>query len=101
MNPEALRAYLGALGSPVSYAQARRDMGASHMRNLTEALETLMDQDAAAGRPYVAAMVISRSHPLPNRGFFDHAARLGREVGDPAAFHASELAALGKAPAKT
>jgi hypothetical protein len=59
-----------------------------------------MAEDAAAGRPFIAAMVISKWRGgLPAPGFFDCAARLGRFAGDATgpdarAFHAIELNAV-------
>ena len=56
-----------------------------------------MTEDAAADRPFIAAMVISKARGgLPGPGFFDCAARLGRFSGDATgldawAFHAAEL----------
>jgi len=59
-----------------------------------------MIEDAAAGRPFLAAMVISKWRgDLPAPGFFDCAARLGRYPGgatgpNARAFHAAELKAV-------
>jgi len=56
-----------------------------------------MAEDAAADRPFIAAMVISKARRgLPAPGFFDCAARLGRFAGDATGpdarvFHAVEL----------
>ncbi len=100
MTLEALQAYLLARSAPATYAQVQRDLGAERLNDVTQALEMLMEQDAAAGRPFLAAMVISRTQPLPARGFYDMARALGREVVDETAFHAAELAALGKPLAK-
>lgn len=69
------------------------------IHQLTEALERLMEEDAAAGCPFIAALVISRARRgLPAPGFFDCARRLGRfdgEAGDLEAwaYHAREFAA--------
>ena len=56
-----------------------------------------MDEDAAAGRPFLAALVVGRARGgLPARGFYDRAAALGRgpEPGETeAAFYDRELAA--------
>jgi hypothetical protein len=58
-----------------------------------------MAEDAAADRPFIAAMVISKARGgLPAPGFFDCAARLGRFTGDatgPSAgvFHAAQFSA--------
>ena len=64
------------------------------------ALESLMEEDAAAGRPLLAAVVVSRTRDgLPAPGFFARARALGRYDGPEtgpgaAAFHAAELAAV-------
>ena len=97
---QSLRTYLTALPSPVTYADAARGIEAPTINALTQALELMMEQDAAAGRPLLAAMVISRTHALPNRGFFDLARTLGYVVEDEADFHSAQLAALGKLIAK-
>jgi hypothetical protein len=46
-------------------------------------LEQTMREDVAAGRPMIAALVISRAGDMPRRGFFDLAVALGRFPGDP------------------
>ena len=67
------------------------------IHQVTEALELLMEEDAAADRPFIAALAISKARGgLPAPGFFDCARRLGRFTGDPAgqdawSFHAAEL----------
>jgi hypothetical protein len=67
---------------------------------VTEALERLMEEDAGADRPFIAALAISKAHGgLPAPGFFDCAQRLGRFAGDPDgqdawSFHAAELNAV-------
>ncbi len=68
-----------------------------------QALEQSMREDAAAGRPLVAARVVSRVRDrLPAPGFFDLATRLGLHDGaesGPAAraFHQAQLQALARA----
>ena len=70
------------------------------IHRVTEALERLMEEDAAADRPFIAALVISKKRGgLPGPGFFDCARRLGRFAGDPdgrdaMTFHAAELNAI-------
>jgi hypothetical protein len=67
---------------------------------VTEAPESLMEEDAAADRPFTAALAISKARGgLPAPGFFDCARRLGRFAGDPhgqdaRTFHAAELNAV-------
>lgn len=70
------------------------------IHQVTVALERLMQQDAAAGRPFIAALAVSGTlDDMPRRGFFDCAARLGRFAGDPDGpdariFHANEVQAV-------
>ena len=70
------------------------------IHQVTEALERLMEEDAAADRPFIAALAISKARGgLPAPGFFDCARRLGRFAGDPDgqdawSFHAAELNAV-------
>ena len=70
------------------------------IHQVTEALERLMEEDAAADRPFIAALAISKTRGgLPAPGFFDCARRLGRFAGDPDgqdawSFHAAELNAV-------
>ena len=70
------------------------------IHRVTEALERLMEEDAAADRPFIAALAISKARGgLPAPGFFDCARRLGRFAGDPdgqdaRTFHAAELNAV-------
>jgi len=100
-----LRAHLQARAtrrSPITYHDAATAMRLSPphtIHQVTQALEQLMVQDAAADRPFIAAMVIGKSHGgLPAPGFFDCATRLGRFAGDatgPGArvFHAAQFSA--------
>ncbi|MGE0094823.1 MAG: hypothetical protein AB7M05_19255 [Alphaproteobacteria bacterium] len=70
------------------------------IHKLTLALEALIREDAAAGRPLLAALVISRAPAgLPGRGFFLLAEELGLYAGSPdgpdaRAFHDAELARI-------
>ena len=70
------------------------------IHQVTEALERLMEEDAAADRPFIAALAISKARGgLPGPGFFDCARRLGRFAGDrdgqdARTFHATELNAV-------
>lgn len=98
-----LRAHLQALASRcllITYCEVVKELlllPPNTIHQVTEALEQTMAEDAAANRPFIAAMVISKWRDgLPAPGFFDCAARLGRFVGDatgPEAkvFHADEL----------
>lgn len=76
------------------------------IHKLTLALEDLIREDAAAGRPLSAALVISRGPAgLPGRGFFLLAAELGLYAGPEdgpgaRAFHAAELARIFEAKHK-
>ena len=66
------------------------------IHQLTTLLEELMREDAAADRPFIAALVVSKRPPyLPGRGFFQCAADLKRFSGaadDAHDFHVQELA---------
>ena len=107
-DPEALRDALRAnlrlvagVGVTVTYHQAARSVGLEPphvIHSVSVLLEALMEQDAAHGWPFIAALVVSRAREgLPALGFFETAARLGRFDGDPfgeeaIAYHAAELA---------
>jgi len=98
-----LRAHLQALAArhlPITYQEAAKGLlltPPNTIHQVTEALERIMAEDAAADRPFIAAMVISRARGgLPAPGFFDCAARLGRFGSDStcldaAAYHAAEI----------
>jgi hypothetical protein len=99
----AVRAFLESLAKrriPITYqelAKALQIVPPHSIQRVTEALERLMEEDAAANRPFIAALVISKARGgLPAPGFFDCARRLGRFAGDPDAwsFHAAELNAV-------
>ena len=98
-----LRAHLQALAAlrlPITYRDLAKAMLLSPphtIHQVTEALEQLMAEDAAADCPFLAAMVISKWRGgLPAPGFFDCAARLGRFAGaatgpDARVFYAAEF----------
>lgn len=88
--------------APITYkalAEALELTPPNTIHQVTEALEQLMREDAANGRPFIAALVISKARGgSPAPGFFDAARRLGRFAGDPSgpetwAFHGAEFAA--------
>lgn len=70
------------------------------IQRIAAALEQTMREDVDAGRPMVAALVVSRTDGLPRRGFFDLAVELGRFPSDPerhrAAWQAERAAVLGQ-----
>jgi len=83
--PARVRAHLEALpaeAEPVTYGALARALGfwaPGSVRRITAALEATMREDAAAGRPFIAARTVSRAGVgLPGRGFFDTARALGR-----------------------
>jgi hypothetical protein len=89
--------------TPIIYqelAKALQILPPHSIHQVTEALERLMEEDAAADRPFVAALAISKARGgLPAPGFFDCAQRLGRFAGDPdgedaRTFHVAELHAV-------
>jgi hypothetical protein len=69
----------------------------STIHRVTEALEQLMDEDIAAGRPLLAALAVSKvASGIPACGFFLKAERSGIFSGDPRGpeafdFHMREL----------
>jgi hypothetical protein len=86
-------------GATITYGDLARRLGLTpphSIHRLTEALERQMEEDAAAGRPLLAALCTSKARRgLPGPGFFLKAQTLGRFSGDPAgtdasAFHADE-----------
>ena len=103
-----LRACLQSMavaGLTVAYRElaTRRDLSPPNtIHQITVALERLMEEDAEAGRLFIAALVISKARGgLPAIGFFEHASDLGRFTGDPNeleawSFHAIELNAALK-----
>lgn len=107
MTAADLRAYLEGLaasGRTATYHEAALDLGIpapQSIHKLTRLLEETMAEDAAAGRPLLAAFVVSRTREgLPAPGFFARAKALGRYDGpergpEARAFHERELAAAG------
>lgn len=73
---------------PMTYQQVANSLGLTPPRTIArvaQALEQLMEEDVAAGRPMIAALVISRrGEDLPASGFFEKAVSLGRFPNDPA-----------------
>ena len=82
---ESRLAALAAAGETATYGALARELG-MRMAELTAALEALMEEDAALGRPFRAVLVHARGGSLPARGFFDKAAELGYDTSDAAAF---------------
>jgi hypothetical protein len=91
MRLEEKLAALAAAGETVGYGDLARDLGL-RMADLTAQLETLMEEDAAQGKPFRAALLRQRLSPdnLPAPGFFQKAAELGHPTDDPAAFTADQ-----------
>ncbi len=92
-------AELAALNQTTTYGQLARDLGLTGpgtIARLTQALEALMEDDAAQNAPFRAAILSGRlARNLPAIGFFDKAAALGRYKGeDPATYVAQERARL-------
>jgi hypothetical protein len=87
------------IGRPAAYKEVADWLGLVPpltIYRVTVALETLIEEDVAAGRPMLAAMAVSKVPPrIPGRGFFQAARNLGRFSGgltgqDAIAFHALE-----------
>lgn len=88
---EARLAALAAAGETITYGALAQELGL-RMGELTAELEALMEKDAAAGKPFRAALLRQRLSPdhLPAPGFFQKAAELGQSTDDPAAFTADQ-----------
>ncbi len=87
-------------GNPTTYAELANRLGLEPpktIRCIAETLEVLMQEDAAAGRPILSVLCVSKSGTgLPQPEFFRAAQALGLFSGDPIgpeanAFHAREL----------
>jgi hypothetical protein len=92
LNKSSLEARLTALTlarQTTTYGALARDIGLtgpSTIARLTDALEALMQDDTAAGRPLRAALVNARGKDLPAPGFFAKAKALGHDIADPQGF---------------
>lgn len=98
-----IRAYLcekAGQSNPITYQALTKNLRVlppNTIHQVTVALECLMEEDAAADRPLIAALVVSKARAgLPAPGFFYRALRIGRFEGDPegpdaAAFHKAEF----------
>ncbi len=71
------------------------------IRRVAAALEQTMREDVAAGRPMIAALVISRAGDMPRQGFFDLAVALGRFPDDPALHRTAWQAECAAVSART
>jgi hypothetical protein len=91
MRLEDRLAALAAAGETITYGQLARDLGL-RMADLTAQLETLMEMDAAVGKPFRAALLRQRlsAEGLPAPGFFQKAAELGQHIDNAAAFTANQ-----------
>ena len=87
-------------GNPTTYRELADRLGLeppNTIHRITAALESLMEDDVAAGRPLLSAICVSKMRPgIPARGFFLAAQALGVFTGDPTgpaarAFHALQL----------
>ncbi|AXI47892.1 hypothetical protein C1J03_18890 [Sulfitobacter sp. SK012] len=85
---------------PITYQALAKALDLSPpntIHQLTTALECLIEEDANAGHPLIATLVVSKGRGgLPARGFFDCARRVGRFDGslsdpDGAFFYAAEF----------
>jgi hypothetical protein len=86
---EARLAALAAAGQTITYGALAKELGL-RIGDLTAQLERLMEEDAAAGKPFRAALLCQRLSPdtLPAPGFFLKAQELGHNPSDPVAFTA-------------
>lgn len=73
-------ALLAARRETTTYGALAKELG-WRVSVLTAALEALMEEDAALGHPFRAALMEARLTPgLPAPGFFAKAAELGRNL---------------------
>ena len=83
---EARLALLAAQKQTISYGALARDLGIpgpGAIAKLTQALEILMEIDAAARHPLRAALCTGRlAQGLPAPGFFEKAASLGYDLAE-------------------
>jgi hypothetical protein len=83
-------AQLAALGQTITYGDLARELSlpSPAIQTLTAMLETLMEDDAAHGRPFLAAVCEGRlGDGLPSMGFFEKVAQLdAAHISDPAAY---------------
>jgi hypothetical protein len=91
MTLEDRLAALAAAGETMTYGALAKELGL-RMADLTARLEALMEEDAATGKPFRAALLRQRLSPdhLPAPGFFLKAASLGHPTDDPVAFTADQ-----------
>ena len=87
---------VAAVGGTVGYGALAREFGC-RVAEVTAALEDLMAEDVAAGRPMLAAVCEGPlAHGLPAPGFFVKAEALGIRVDDPATFVQQQRLELAK-----
>ena len=77
---------IAAQGQSVTYRALAQQLDLeppNTIQQLTRALEQLMQEDAAAGHPLIAALVVSKATGgIPRQGFFECAQRIGCFHGD-------------------
>jgi hypothetical protein len=94
MTLEERLAALAASGATITYGALAGDLG-WRVVELTDALERLMEADAANDAPQRAALLEARlANGMPAPGFFLKLAELGLTPKDPAAFVAETRARL-------
>ncbi|MBQ0767332.1 MAG: hypothetical protein KBT62_13400 [Sulfitobacter litoralis] len=98
MLPQRIRDHLCKMAQdarPITYQALAKTLELSPpntIHQLTVALECLIAEDVATGRPLIAALVISKARGgLPAPGFFECAKRHGRFEGDPSGPEASDF----------
>jgi DNA-binding IclR family transcriptional regulator len=92
---------VAARGATVTYRELAGALGFEPpgvIRRVAALLEESMIEDARAGRPFLAAVVVSQADGVPRRGCLERAAALGRFRRKPygpgaRAFFRKELAA--------
>jgi hypothetical protein len=99
---DAALAQLAAAGATTTYGALAEQLltGPGRIARLTAALEATMEQDARAGQPLRASLVVARlGDGLPARGYFQKARELGLYAGpdtgpEARSFHALHLRAF-------
>lgn len=85
-------------GETITYSQLVKGIEAMELSPRSDVLAKILDDislaEDAAGRGMLSAVVVHAADQLPGEGFNKLGKQLGRDVSDPAVFHATELAGV-------
>lgn len=85
-------------GGTVTYGGLCETISAARFKayswRLMALLEEICSEEDAERGIMLASLVVRADEGIPGRGYFAHAARLGRDVSDPRAFWESEVAKI-------